>query len=761
MSITQFPITTVSIDDAVSARLDALASGNKVVLNNSIYSNNLALAVSSIGTSNKVDLYIDADTSVTTDLVVPSNIRIIIEQNAIVTVSNSKMLTITNFAPTGMGKRFSTTGTVKLNVPMHDITWWTGIVPSDDHTASIEAALRSIRANGGGTLLLPPFRLRTTGLHSIPNYTHVMGAEYDPDAATGYGFLLTHATNDHVLYVNGDGGYIKSVSLTGFCINVNASTSGTHKAIKMYSGDPNGAVSCTFSVSVNAVSAAAGTVCFYYQNNGSNFYAEIMNLNRCFFTAALNSDAVYLANPNNSFTVQETIFQLPAGSTGVHCFGIGVLKVHRCAFNGPSIGTAPFTEAPSGESLTGSITTGTNVLTGSRAFIKDDLGQRVVIAGKLDSYVKDIDDGGKAIVNDNATGTATTETLVVYRHSDTKNPTLAAHCVKLDNLFVDVEISNCQDEGVNYFLKTTTDWFDGIISLKNNLIQSFVRVEGDCTIQSSHNRYYSLTYEAAGATTCFVNSFADIIAPMIIWNGNWINRFLTNPQLPGHTSGNVLVVSSEFNSYLTSSRIKIQRNVEMVGPFEGVGLTDLTKPMLAIGSPEYRPLLRIGESGGATEKMRHYYDASRDPNTGSLYWNVYSPGFPEYASYSFIGGPVITDGHLIGTPTRPAQLTTDVSNYAAGHTHGGGMHVFINASTPVNIRSWYINQIQIKDGITRFITNNGTNAITFKHEDLTGGVGVTLRFRVKGATDLVLNADETLMASYDDTIARWRIVKIG
>lgn len=127
-----------------------------------------------------------------------------------------------------------------------------------------------------------------------------------------------------------------------------------------------------------------------------------------------------------SLTAQSVIQPFPAVDTAQDYWGIGVCK--------PGFGTAPVmyqlktdlggevaeaTLAYTRNVTQASITSGDKTLTLNGAtplanrFTTADIGRRVEIAGKLDSWIVSVTDAFNAETNDNATATATNEALVI------------------------------------------------------------------------------------------------------------------------------------------------------------------------------------------------------------------------------------------------------------------------------------------------------------------------------------------------------------
>jgi hypothetical protein len=731
------------------------------------FSNSLPTAVATIGSS-KANLYVDVDTTVPTDLIVPDNIRVVVIKNALITVPSGVELLIKNFHALPSVKVFTGAGTAAIWKPRWDITWWTGSDPNAVVTAEIDHVLRAANYVNGAYILLPAnYRLKTGGGHYVPNFVTIEGVDYHPDNGQGRsGFTLTSATAEYVFSLTEDV-TVQTLhkKLRNFAIDASVSTTGTIKVIKMNAAAEHGAFHNDIEIGINLAGAAAGSTAFHYARGAFNFINLNMRIQRCHITLDANQTGFFFANENCSIEVKNTIFQFGTGSIAIDLGNVGTVIVKKCEFNGVGAsGTFGRQTETLLETITGTIASGDNKLQASRAWVKNDLGMRVKIAGVVDSYIKGFDGYGHALLHDNATAPATGAALEVYRYNPAKSADLSKACIRMSGLFSNISISECQDEGVNYFLwNAGVDWYDGVINLKQNYVQSFVRLDADCSVVSEGNTYYSLAYEVRNSQVNISSN--DIVMPLIQWNGHYIDRTLQTAELLGIEDASLVTKYKDFNSHvLGRSRVEFEIPVEIRQPRSHSGVTDVSLPEFGVGiSDPNKKIARFGLLAGAGDEWQYYKQLYRDSTTGTMWEEYITPDYPQYRSYGFKDGPVIVkDAPLIQPPTEIA-LTGHVVDFTAGDGNNGGAgFVFLTSDgADYEVRSWFLNPICLRNGTTRRVVNanaNGSYTIKFPHEYTTS---TTAAYRFRTSTNATLDLlpgkwlEMVYLQSASSGVGRW------
>jgi hypothetical protein len=279
-----------------------------------------------------------------------------------------------------------------------------------------------------------------------------------------------------------------------------------------------------------------------------------------------------------------------------------------------------------------SIKAGTKSLTiSSGAFTQNDIGQKVQISGKLDSYITGVKGATTATVEDAASGTAINESLVVSYL--TPSPLMAKAAVWMAGGRANVTIVGSQDEGLQYFLIVDGSQQDYPIGLFNNNIQSTILLNATCTINSSGNKYFSGTIEDGEHSVSRIISVGDYI-DKTTRNLKPNNRGveLEEARLFGVRRG-VSIAQTELNSKQDYYRQKLSMPTDIIHDYQTNKYNpDASNPVFGVGSAFEKPLLRLGRIDSVTDEFSYFYDLKRSDTTGRL---AVSGSQESYKGYDF------------------------------------------------------------------------------------------------------------------------------
>ncbi len=208
---------------------------NAVALDKGIYysAGDIAAAVTAIG-STVCDLIVDESETVSGDLTVPENIRLLRVNGAVLTVTSGVTLTVNNLGPVGYSQFFAGDGTVELPAePEINAAWFLTAGQPDgttDNSAEVQKALNSVSV--GGALIFSPQTYAMSGqlLIDAPITIDLNGGTLD---------WTTDTINQGIL-ITTSGVEIRNGTIRG---PQSASVAGTQTGIHAYGADSSNYIS--------------------------------------------------------------------------------------------------------------------------------------------------------------------------------------------------------------------------------------------------------------------------------------------------------------------------------------------------------------------------------------------------------------------------------------------------------------------------------------------------------------------------------------
>ncbi len=453
---------------------------------------------------------------------------------------------------------------------------------------------------------------------------------------------------------------------------------------------------------------------------------------------------------NSTVLVTENSSVCGAGSTYYYGWRTGWTTWIKCDYRGDN-GATGYSAAY--RTITGglSTTSGLNVITatGGNAFTQDDVGQRVLSSGYIDSTITEIIAGGtQARTTGNASNSGSGLTATFHHHT----PYSGAASTVFD--FVGsrnpVNIIGGADEGFQKFLTVGGSDLIGTINIQGATIQSQIECNHAVPVNLDGCRLNSGTFRDAVGVTPRITLKGCSIDSTTIW-------------------GVVLPKPKLFDYELGASIVQFSLNVEegATQQFFGmptlfhdtvatVGFTDalLTAASVKItGGGTPKPLIRFGLRNAATDVLEHYYDIARHGVTGHAYFTGSQELF--YRGYDF--DAVLKAVTYVGDIETPAEFTFDQHNWTPATS---AKYYRISASVPINMTGMgeYKNQVF---GEEHEYWNVGTVDITIKHFD--SGSAQLNRYRTDTGADIILKPNQILKLVYDSTndVSKqgWRVYK--
>jgi hypothetical protein len=645
------------------------------------FSNSLARAVSSIGKAKAV-LNVDADTVVAADLMIPANIVLNFPSTAMISVDVGKTLTISAMTSPGNRKIFTGSGNVRLGaqaVERLNLTWWAGTDTSVDATNAVNSALGSLSYSKGGVLYVPCGTWLTSGGHTISDVVTIEGCGDHPDASSGTTFLLTNNKANFVFKIRD---WYRTVKIRDLAVDLGkaAATSG----ILLQGTAPNTGVGFdATNVSIHANLAGPESVGINLDASDGHWDMEQVSFTNLRVIPPINGIGVRINTHNASIRFDSPWFYLPNGSTAIKAVGSANVKVTQPSFLG-STSPPPAPVETLNRTATASIPAGTSALTlTSGSLTENDIGQKVVIAGKLDSYITDVLTEKTATVANNAGRTASGDAISIYRASPGTGQAYAAFWNAGD--YTNIEIENSQDEGVQYFfINSGNNPNTGVITFRNSYIQGIVKQNADAIYTSIGNHYFSQTFEDSPGVTTVIHSFGDdVMKKMLYYAFTGHDRAIARERLIGPISGVARVVSSYYGNFATKNFQTVMPERIWHSYASSSSSPDLTEPVVSIGSANSfvnagKPLLELASLDDSSNKRSLTYRFWRNPENGYLTVSGSQKGF---VGYDF-NGPIYSSSG--GVRSASVQLT-DGATITADPKDGENFYVTLGGNRKLQV----------------------------------------------------------------------------
>jgi hypothetical protein len=723
------------------------------------FSNSLARAVSSIGKGEAV-LNVDADTVVSTDLTIPPNIVLNFPSTAMISVEAGKNLTISAMTSPGNRKIFAGAGNVRLDaqaVERLNMTWWAGTDASVDATAAINAALASLSFSTGGVLYVPCGIWKTKGGHLVPQVATIQGCGDYPDALYGTVFQLTNAGASYVFKNQTEA--FRTIKMRDFSINLGTATAA--RGIFLDGNAPNGGVGFEASnISVSGAAAGAGSIGFAFDaTDGTQDMMEV-SLENCRFIVGTNQIGVLMDTHNGNFRFTTPYFYMANGATAIKALSSAGVKVTAPVFLGATT-PPPAPIETVNRSLTANITIGTTALTLSRGnFTVNDIGQKVVIAGKLDSYITEVLTQTTATVATNATGTSAGDLINIYRTSSDKGQAYAGFWNAGD--YTNIEIENAQDEGLQYFfINQGNHPYTGIITFRNCYIQAPILNKNDAVFTSVGNHYQSLAYydDPGGKVQTEIYSLGDKVMNKTMFYGNGPReRILVEPRIQAPHAG-VMSVNTGFYRGATGSAFSSEAQQRFWQTYSVHSPSPaLASPVVSIGMADQflnsgKPWLELASLNSNSDTPSLSYRFARDATTGYMTVSGSQKG---YVGYDF-NGPIYSSSG--GIRSAAVQLI-DEATITANPKDGENFYVTLGGNRTLKLSPMTEADQSRTDGAT----------IQFEIiQDGTGNRNVSLATGAAGqfafGTDIprisltpAAGKRDILTAKYSKRLDRWMVI---
>lgn len=624
----------------------------------------LDAAIAAIG-SNQRTLVVTSQCPVTSDTTIPSNILVCIEGNGSFTVASSKTLTISSFdkcAPYqvffGSGKcvfaKNATGGRFRIE-------WWAGISNSSDlSTIYVNCVGPSVLANTGGAVEFGAgvWKFKEITLDDYTTWEGV-GSGTDGTSATIWKVADTFST----YIVRGYNAFRHLVFRNG-----TFSTQGTNTAANFLATGTAGntAVGLTFDgVTFYGDQLTQDVMVNIYDPTLSGWQLEEINFNHCDWICPEGATCVRVNSPNTSLNFLQAIFSVGLSANCIDAQSVGFLNIVNSQAAGTGFSSVHTSTSLDRTITQASITIGTKDLTISTgAFSSNDLGRKVLITGKLDSYIDRVDSATAAHVHDNATATATNAAMDVYKWTDTA--ARGGYFVKLGGGHGVVNIVNCVDEGMNSFL--INDVPDTApINIIGCWPQTPIRLNYSGLINSTSNRLSSGIFRDAVGSASRIFSQGDYVSYTTtnIVTGNVPTTLLTKSLWAEHYGAGT--INTEFGTDFTTVRQQLNMQTDVIMGPEFDSSPDVTNPVFGVyshydssGLPTgpHKPLLRVGVTNPITNQPRYYYDLVRNAYDGYLEHRGNQTGF---MGYRFDGNVNVTGTGVLGYATDPNGGTTGAS----------------------------------------------------------------------------------------------------
>lgn len=574
----------------------------------------LDAAIAAIGSSAKV-LRLTSQCSVTSDTTIPANIEVQFIGDGSFTIASGKTLAIGCMGQTPAKQVFFGSGSAVFNQNATGgnfrIEWWAGLANSGDSTAAFNQAASSVQANLGGVINFGPGTWKLDNC-IIPSFATIKGAGGGADGSTGTVWRVNNLASNSVFQINGAYRYINIED--GI---ISTSTSNVSSGIVISGTAPNTGVGIYFK-RVKFTGSSVSEQC-YIQDLAGTWQSTQIKFEQCAWIVPTNGTGLRIDTPNSLVEVDQALFQAGVGATCIFGYHFGFLRVSNTEFAGTGLSALPYGTTLD-RTITGSIAINTKNLTlNSGTLTANDLGRPVLITGKLDSYIDSITDATHCTVHDNATATASIDSLKIYKWSD---PGTRAYCaVYVGGSHGNVELDNCVDEGFQYFLLNDASDQIGAFEIHNCWPQSWIQMNQSAVIQSSGNHYFSQIFRTGAAAQLKLSAIGDTIHPQCvqIMTGN-VQPVLLTPSVRGEQSG-IMFRGAEFSHKYTTYRQQMRMPTDIVFGQEWVSSPAVTEPVWGIklpmditGGPPYKSLFRYGEADTASENWTYYVDHYRDAN---------------------------------------------------------------------------------------------------------------------------------------------------
>lgn len=725
------------------------------------HGNSLATAVSAIGSAN-AHVVITTNTTVATSLTIPANICIQFRGEGQITVNSGQTLIINCLANPPPRKLFAGSGVAKFGAGATDngvnLVWWAGNDTSVDATAAINSALASLAYSGGGVLNIPCGTWKTTGGHALSNVVTIQGCGNHPDSTQGTVIKLTNAGAAWVFKAVDA---YRSLAFKNLSLDLNT---GTAVVGLLFQGTAvaGGSVGLYVEqVSFTAGSAGSGTIPIKILATDGIWDAEAVELHKITVIPPPNGVGIYIDSHNESIKMVEPFFYMPNGATAIKSQSSANVAISQPSFLG--VTTPPPTPIEVvNRTATANITSGSSTLTlTSGSWTENDIGQKVTIAGKLDSYIKDITSSTVATTGTNATGNSVGDTISIYRvGQDTVNQAYAAYWQVGD--YGNITIENSQDEGVAYFFVNSGNTPNtGIISFKNSYIQGIIKNKADAVFTSIGNHYLSQTYEDELTPSTQIYSFGDKVDKRIYYYCYTVNeRTLTKERLVGPISGATIINAPFFSSSSvlyqqaqSPQRIWLNYNVWSSNPqvTEAVQSLGVANSILDGG----KPWLEFASLNDSTNRRSLTYKIARDPATGYMTTTGDQTGFVGY-DYN---GPIYTQGWPVRSGAQ--QLTEVGPNITANPKGATNFFITLTANDTIALNTLTADEKNREDGATiEFeFKQDGTGSRTLAFT--TGAAGQFAFGTDVASCTLTTTANKTdiVKAKYSKRMDRWLVTQ--
>lgn len=326
-------------------------------------------------------------------------------------------------------------------------------------------------------------------------------------------------------------------------------------------------------------------------------------------------------------------------------------------------------------------------------------------------------------------------------------PASGGTCYKITGQQAGLTVIGGQDEAMVYFLDNDVSDRTYPITLQGNLIQSYIRIQESCVINSIGNRYHADSWQMAAGSAGLIFAQGDHILSI---------------DLDGNPATPVYGDFQTTNTILCKDESPVDTNFVYRMPAKFLSPKPLdgspTIPVTTIGHyttvSENKILARWGRTdiGGVPD---FYYDWYRRHDTsgayigGRLTLEGNQTATPGAVGFDFLNGD-ISAVNFRGAVVTPAQITANQDNYNPGSV---AQNIRLSTDASRNITGMTTDYPQ-RAGDWRTVTNVGSFNIVLVHDATSTAAN---RFFNASGGDITLTPNQTAFLIYDGVISRWRV----
>lgn len=630
------------------------------------------------------------------------------------------------------------------------LEWWAGASNSGDCSTAFSAALASLNdtyGNGGVMLIgAGTWSITNQALSSVYSSLTIQGAGSGDSLAnsTTVLALFNTAANNYVLKTQHS---MRSIKIKDLTIDTGSATGCSGFIAEVNSG------TTSFGLEISNVTfhgLGSGSPAQFYIKDMDAGQGEAINvhLDHCMFITPVNGKSWRNDTTNSTVLVTQSSAVCGQGSTYYYGYYSGWTTFINCDYRGANGAT---TYAAAYRTITSNLSTtsGSNVITatGGNAFTTNDVGQRLLVPGVIDSPITGLLTATTATTVANASSSGSGQTGSFHQFVPYSGAASTVfHFVNSRN---PINIIGGADEGFQNFIVNDGSDLIGVVTVSGCTVQSRVVMNQAIPIVFNSVRISSGTFTDAASITARVKLDGCSTSKTTLYGVP-----LTKPNPWTYRSGNSII-----QTQLGFDEDQYQQIFGMP-IFVRDGNNSPTVHSLATfasskntASSTHQPLIRFGRLDPVTEQLDFYYDIARNYDTGHAQFTGNQELF--YRGYDF--DAVLKAVTYVGGVETPAAFTTHQHNWTPPTS---AKYYRISADSPINMTGLGEYKTQVF-GEEHEFWNIGSIDITIKHFD--SGSAQFNRFRTDTGYDIILRPNEILKLVYDSTddVSKqgWRVYK--